>query len=99
MIARESEVGIDRRLPKRLDLPGCVFTVEVVLDPFHDDAFHGTPVEGYGAKGERRLVWYGVDAWGNLVVCIGPVVPGYKIELRDNEFWLVEDAVSAGEAT
>jgi hypothetical protein len=38
-----------------------------VPDPFHDDAFQGTPAEGHGAKGERELVWWCEDFAGNLV--------------------------------
>lgn len=48
-------------------VPGFVKRLVRVPDVFHDDAFAGTPAEGHGAKGERRLVWYCEDFAGNLV--------------------------------
>ena len=41
---------------------------EYALDPFHKDAFIGTPAEGkLGTSDERRFVWLEVDWCGNAV--------------------------------
>ncbi len=40
---------------------------ELVLDPWHKDAFAGTPIAGFGNGGTRRKNWYSVDWCGNLI--------------------------------
>jgi hypothetical protein len=38
------------------------------LDPWHADAFIGTPAEGlYQRQGERQAGWYALDWCGNMV--------------------------------
>lgn len=37
------------------------------LDPFHDEAFVGTPAEGMGKKGKRETVWLALDKWGTEI--------------------------------
>ena len=49
---------------------------DMSVDPWHADAFKGTPGEGVvGTKGKRRAVWLALDAWGNAIGNAGPVVP------------------------
>ena len=41
---------------------------ELALDPWHADAFAGTPGEGViGHGGARQLVWMKLDHWGNAI--------------------------------
>ena len=47
---------------------------EMSLDPFHGDAFKGTPGEGVIVKdGPRRAMWLPNDAWGQAIG-VGPYV-------------------------
>jgi hypothetical protein len=59
---------------------------ERVLDPWHVDAFVGTPAEGHGIGGERRVVWYSVDWCGNLIQCWGEdTPPGVEASDKDGQ--------------
>jgi hypothetical protein len=44
---------------------------DAVLDPWHNEAFVGTPAEGKGGKGIRKYHLYAVDWCGNLVADYG----------------------------
>lgn len=49
---------------------------ELSLDPWHAEAFEGTPAEGIaGTTGPRRLVWLKTDWCGNAMGVIGPAEP------------------------
>lgn len=41
--------------------------IVLIKDPWHNEAFVGTPAEGMGKKGKRELVWHLEDFSGNLV--------------------------------
>lgn len=47
---------------------GDVTEWERGLDPWHADAFKGTPMEGtVNRTGERQSGWYGLDWCGNVI--------------------------------
>jgi len=57
---------------------------ELARDPFHPDAFKGTPAEGLvaGAESSRSVVWLATDYYGNAVGIAGvqdlhPPPPGH----------------------
>jgi hypothetical protein len=56
---------------------------EMVLDPWHADAFVGTPAEGRGATGKRSAFWYEVDWVGNLIGNVGPVIEIARIDPKE----------------
>lgn len=81
--------------------PAAIGIEKVVLvdDPWHNDAFVGTPAEGMGRTGEREKVWYAEDFCGNLVLGF-PRCPfgavGDRLWVR--ETWMLDGAdVLAGE--
>ena len=48
--------------------------LEMMLEPFHADAFNGTPAEGAFKKTRsRKAQWVAIDSWGNPIG-IGPLV-------------------------
>lgn len=57
-------VDINHRPP-----PHCFYgdSYERGLDPFHADAFIGTPAAGCGSNGKRAAGWFLLDAWGNQI--------------------------------
>ncbi len=47
---------------------------EMSMDPWHAEAFEGTPGEGVvGSGGKRQAAWLALDGWGNAVGTAGPV--------------------------
>lgn len=53
---------------------------DMSLDPWHAEAFEGTPAEGtLGSDGKRRAVWMALDAWGNAIGT-GPGVTEHAAE-------------------
>jgi hypothetical protein len=75
-------------------------TWEMILDPWHSDAFKGTPGEGHiGNSGDRRVVWATVDAWGNTTSILGPAGDKSTIE-HLLAIWKEQDAArNAGRDT
>lgn len=60
-----------RRLVKpQPSFPFGVKQIVQVPDPWHDEAFAGTPAEGMGTKGPRLLKWHCEDYAWNLVAGI-----------------------------
>ena len=48
---------------------------DMSLDPWHGEAFEGTPAEGVvPSDGKRRAVWLVLDAHGEAIGVAGPVV-------------------------
>lgn len=75
--------------------PGIEKFVEIA-DPFHVDAFKGTPAEGStGWTGERRKLWWAEDHAGNLVGELGlcPYGRGGN-HLWVRETWRAEERTS-----
>ncbi len=66
--------------------PFGVAKIVLVPDPWHNDAFAGTPAAGMGRTGPRELKWYCEDFAGNLVARImldSPYMPGDRIAVRE----------------
>ena len=73
--------------------PGCVFDFTKALDPFHVDAFEGTPAEGVaGTRGERKQVFMALDRYGTEIMVM-PIPEGredHTVEDRDGIWYWIE---------
>jgi len=60
------------------------------LDPFHPDAFKGTPAEGLlSDQGPRKQVWAAEDWCGNIIAILEqePPFPSATIDYIDGLGW------------
>lgn len=60
--------------------------IVLVDDPWHQDAFEGTPAAGMGRTGPREKLWYCEDWCGNLILEIGRCPygkPGDRLWVRE----------------
>lgn len=70
--------------------PGTHKFIEI-LDPWHEEAFVGTPAEGIVQSNEpRRKVWGAVDAYENIIGTMDPV-EGMRPEYVNGEWQWVPD--------
>lgn len=66
-LSTTGKVLVVRPLKIQPKFPFGVKQIILIKDPWHDEAFEGTPAAGMGNKGPRELQWHCEDFSGNLV--------------------------------